>query len=104
MPSAMAPLETTTNEVRSCAATVPARRAKIAASPARVREPILTTTRRARPSEARASAMTLGEQVVERGVEPPGEARRDPGDDRQHAVDERRRGVPLVVDRRRLLD
>src|SRR5579859_121690 len=99
----MAPLDTTTNDAPGLAASDAARRAKTASSPASVREPILTTTRRARATWARGSAIAVREQVVEGGVEPADEARRDARGEAQHAVDERRRRVALVVDRRRLV-
>src|SRR5580700_7156698 len=100
----MAPLETTTNDTPRRSAIDAASRAKKPRSPATVREPIFTTTRRARASWLRPSAITVGEQIVEGRVEAAEETRRHARGEPQHAVDERRRRVALVVERGRLGD
>src|SRR5271170_1426325 len=100
----MAPLETTTNAAAGRAAIDDASRANTPRSPASVREPIFTTTRRARPSDPRASTMAVREQVVERRIEAPDEPGGNSRCQPQHAVDERRHCVALVVDHRRLID
>src|SRR5258708_15317883 len=103
MPSAMAPLEATTKRAPGRAASEAARRAKKSASLATVRDPILTTTRRARATWARGSAIAVREQIVEGGVEAADEARRQARGEAEHAVDERRGRVALVVDDRGLV-
>src|SRR5579883_1362857 len=98
----MAPLETTTNAVALRAATVAASRSKMPPSPASDRDPILTTTRRARATRARSSAIGLRDQLVEGGVEPLRHAGGHAGGEPDQAVDERGEGVSLVVDGGRL--
>src|SRR5271169_3198037 len=98
MPSAMAPLDTTTKEASRRAAMASASRSKTPPSPASVRDPILTTTRRARGSWARGSAIGAGDELVERDVEaveqPVGDARGDA----EECVDQRRHRLALIVD------
>src|SRR6202041_3940735 len=65
MPSAIAPLDTTTNALLLRAATASARRANTPLSAASVLDPILMTTRLARATAARASAIGAREQLVE---------------------------------------
>src|SRR5579859_3453034 len=103
MPSAIAPLETTTNEVLLWAAMVVAIDSKIWPPAASVREPIFTTTRRASATEARGSTlldMVVGEKLIERCVHPEHQPRRQTGRHFQDRVDHHRGGVALLVDDR----
>src|ERR1700722_651888 len=99
MPSAIAPLDTTTNALLLRAAIASARRANTPLSAASVLDPILMTTRLARATAARASAIGVREQLVECRIEPAHESIGDARDQPDQAVQERRRRVALVVDR-----
>lgn len=101
IPSAMAPLETTRNDASERAAQVAASRSKMAASPDKALDPIFTTTRRARATEARASLMAGGEQLVKRGVEAVQEPVGYLGGQTNQTVDECSHFFPVVVHRAR---
>src|ERR1019366_8973667 len=106
MPSAMAPLETTTKTVPSFAAMAVAIDSKTRPPPASVREPIFTTTRRDRATAARAvagsntSTMRLDEQLVEGRFESVHRLGGKAGGEAEKGVDEDIGRVPLVVDGR----
>src|SRR5580692_3247035 len=106
----MAPLATTTNTVPSRAAMAVAIDSNTRPPAARVREPILTTTRRERATTARASAiswastMRLGEQLVEGRLDPPQRLPREAGGHPQERVDEDVDPVSLFIDHRRVGD
>src|SRR5580704_12424852 len=102
MPSAIAPLETRTKDVSRRSVTAAARLRKMSPPPASVRDPILTTTRRARSTAARGSAMGVQEQIVEGGIDAEQEPLRDPRRRPEQRIDERGHRVALVVGRRDL--